>query len=143
MTNFLKAVKSYQLSLMTLLAENRKLKQQNSELLASSSKKRRGGGEEERFGYKSHIVGLAKLFLFTRALWVDTTQFRPRPPEPSPNPQDQFASDKAYAQSITTALYQDIPVQFHPLLDSQTYGSFAKDVRVSFFSFCDTFVKLT
>ncbi|KAJ7077046.1 hypothetical protein C8R44DRAFT_755325 [Mycena epipterygia] len=113
---------------MTLLAENRKLKQQNAELLAFSSKKsRRGGGEEERFGYRSHILGFAKHFLLTRALWVDTTQFGPKPPELSPNPQDWFSSDEAYAQNTTAALYQDIPEQFHTLLDSQTYSSFAKD----------------
>ncbi|KAJ7075494.1 hypothetical protein B0H15DRAFT_956411 [Mycena belliarum] len=121
------ALKASQLSVMKLLAENRALQKENSELRAATSKKHRKGAERDVFGYKPHIVTLAKKFLFTRALVVDVAMFRPKPPLPSGTPEEQFLDDTAYRQSITSALYEDIPEKFHDALNAQTYASFAKD----------------
>ncbi|KAJ6482255.1 hypothetical protein DFH09DRAFT_1107298 [Mycena vulgaris] len=121
------ALKSSQLSLMKVLGENRELQKPNSELMAVSTKKRRKGVEKDLLGYQPHITALAKKFLFTRALFIDSAIFRLNLPQPSERPEDQFVSDEAYRNSVTIALYQDIPEKFHSLLDAETYGSFAKD----------------
>ncbi|KAJ6542463.1 hypothetical protein DFH09DRAFT_1322316 [Mycena vulgaris] len=121
------ALKSSQLSLMKVLGENRELQKTNSELMAVSTKKRRKGVEKDLLGYQPHITALAKKFLFTRALFIDSAIFRLNLPQPSERPEDRFVSDEAYRNSVTIALYQDIPEKFHSLLDAETYGSFAKD----------------
>ncbi|KAJ6583530.1 hypothetical protein DFH09DRAFT_1075933 [Mycena vulgaris] len=121
------ALKSSQLSLMKVLGENRELQKTNSELMAASTKKRRKGVEKDLLGYQPHITILAKKFLFTRALFIDSAMFRLNLPQPSERPEDQFVSDEAYRNSVTIALYQDIPEKLHSLLDAETYGSFAKD----------------
>jgi hypothetical protein len=120
---------------MKLLAENRQLVNKNNHLLAATSKKRRNAVGTDDLGYKSQITTIAKKFLLTRALFVDTAMFQPRPLEFAA-PQDQFTDDKAYRQGVTTHLYQDIPEKFHTLLDFQTYADFAKDVRDSMYPRC-------
>jgi hypothetical protein len=81
-------------------------------------------------GYKAHIVGFAKSFMITKALFVTAAVFRANTePSAMTEPQDQFANDQAYTSSITTKLYEEIPEKFHSLLDAKTYASFAKDVR--------------
>ncbi|KAJ6598041.1 hypothetical protein B0H10DRAFT_1959460 [Mycena sp. CBHHK59/15] len=125
----LDALKASQVSVMRLLNENRKLRQTNSELLAASSKKKQRAGAPgaDTLGYKSQVVGFAKHFLFTRALFVDRRAFQGVRPEPPITPEAQFASDAAYIDSITTALYDDIPDRFHALLDVNAYPNFATD----------------
>ncbi|KAJ7708059.1 hypothetical protein B0H17DRAFT_1191558 [Mycena rosella] len=125
----LEALKSSQLSVTKLLTENRKLQKTNSDLLANSSKKHCKGAEQDVLGYKLHAVTLAKKFLFTRALFIDTTMFRPKPPQPLVlgRREDSFSDDAAYRDTITVALYEEIPEKFHSLLDAQTYANFAKD----------------
>ncbi|KAJ7668052.1 hypothetical protein B0H17DRAFT_1142616 [Mycena rosella] len=111
---------------MKILAENRQLLNKNNDLLVATSKKRCNAIGTDDLGYKSQITTIAKKFLLTRALFVDTAMFQPRPLE-FPALQDQFTNDKAYRQGVTTHLYQDIPEKFHPLLESQMYADFAKD----------------
>ncbi|KAJ6596264.1 hypothetical protein DFH09DRAFT_1305160 [Mycena vulgaris] len=124
----IEALKSSQLSVAKLLAENRKLRKENSDLLSASFKKRRKGTQsEDILGYKGQIVGLAKRFLFTRALFLDRRAFQKDPPEPSSDARDQFTSDAAYTKSLAIALFEEVPVKFNPLLDAQTYNDFAND----------------
>ncbi|KAJ6526154.1 hypothetical protein DFH09DRAFT_1328687 [Mycena vulgaris] len=87
------------------------------------------GTQEDVLGYKPELVRWAKHFLLTQALFLDTVAFGANPGqlEPSDSPQDQFSSDEAYTQGITTAIYQHIPVKFHLLVDAQIYSDFAKD----------------
>ncbi|KAJ7669598.1 hypothetical protein B0H17DRAFT_1183866 [Mycena rosella] len=96
-------------------------------LYATSSKKQRRGADEDKLGYKSEVVRWAKRFLFTRALCINVTAFQAKPADTldPTQPEDQFASEDAYVQSITVALYQEIPEKFHSLVDSAKYGSFA------------------
>ncbi|KAJ7897522.1 hypothetical protein B0H13DRAFT_1884628 [Mycena leptocephala] len=122
----IQALKASQLSVVQLLAENRTLREENSELRANSTKKRRQGGEKDLLGYKSHIVALAKSFLITQALFVSLAAFRANPELPA-DPGEEFQSDEAYTLSITSKLYKEIPEKFHPLLDAKTYSTFAKD----------------
>ncbi|KAJ6529203.1 hypothetical protein B0H19DRAFT_1082969 [Mycena capillaripes] len=77
--------------------------------------------------YQAQVIGLAKKFLFTRALVVPLTAFRKNTAPPSRDLRDQFKDDDAYTWGITRALYRDIPEQFHCLLDATTYSNFAKD----------------
>ncbi|KAJ6572705.1 hypothetical protein DFH09DRAFT_1312485 [Mycena vulgaris] len=122
------ALKASQLTVARLLTENRKLRKENADLLASSSKKRRKGAQnEDVLGYKGNIVGLAKRFLLTKALFLDRKAFQKDPPERPDDPRDQFTSNTAYTKSLAIALFQDIPVKFHPLLDSETYSNFSND----------------
>ncbi|KAJ7704222.1 hypothetical protein B0H14DRAFT_2647642 [Mycena olivaceomarginata] len=121
----LKALRDAQLYGMKLLAENRKLREDNSNLRASAPKKR--CQNEDFFGYKGEVVGLAKRFLLTRAFIVDRASFQKQKPLPPTKPQDQFTSDKAYTTSMAIALYEEIPTKFHPLLDVKTYSNFATD----------------
>ncbi|KAJ7804142.1 hypothetical protein B0H14DRAFT_2612628 [Mycena olivaceomarginata] len=121
----LKALKDAQLYGAKLLAENRKLREDNSNLRASAPKKRRQN--EDVFGYKGAVVGLAKRFLLTRAFIIDHAFFQKRKPLPPTKPQDQFTSDEAYTTSMAIALYEEIPTKFHPLLDVKTYSNFATD----------------
>ncbi|KAJ7909768.1 hypothetical protein B0H13DRAFT_2330025 [Mycena leptocephala] len=123
----IQALKASQLSVVQLLGELRTLQQENSELRANSTKKR-CGGERDVLGYKAHIVGFAKSFMITKALFVTAAVFRANTePSAMTEPQDQFANDQAYTSSITTKLYEEIPEKFHSLLDAKTYASFAKD----------------
>ncbi|KAJ6583923.1 hypothetical protein DFH09DRAFT_1075545 [Mycena vulgaris] len=124
----LQALKASQLSVVKLLAENRKLRKDNSDLAAASSRKRRKGAQnDDILGYKSQILGLAKRFLFTRALFLDRKAFQSEPPERPINPRDQFTSDAAYTDSLTISLFNEVPEKSHPLLDAQTYAGFAND----------------
>jgi hypothetical protein len=111
---------------MKLLAENRKLREDNSNLRASAPKKRRQN--EDFFGYKGEVVGLAKRFLLTWAFIVDRASFQKQKPLQPTKPQDQFTSDEAYTTSMAIALYEEIPTKFHPLLDVKTYSNFATDI---------------
>ncbi|KAJ6551676.1 hypothetical protein B0H19DRAFT_1264323 [Mycena capillaripes] len=56
----IQALKAAQLSAMELLAENRQLRQENSQLRAKMTKKRNKDGEEDLLGYKKRVVGWAK-----------------------------------------------------------------------------------
>ncbi|KAJ7831732.1 hypothetical protein B0H14DRAFT_3463910 [Mycena olivaceomarginata] len=122
----LKALKDAQLYGMKLLAENRKLREDNSNLRASAPKKL--CQNENFFGYKGEVVGLAKRFLLTRAFIVDRASFQKQKPLPPTKPQDQFMSDEAYTTSMAIALYKEIPTKFHSLLDVKTYSNFATDI---------------
>ncbi|KAJ7126508.1 hypothetical protein C8R43DRAFT_1028342 [Mycena crocata] len=123
----IEALKSSQLSVSKLLNENRTLRKLNSDLLASTSKKYRNTGEQNLLGYKPEIVGLAKRFLYTRALFITVSAFREQLSEMPANIGSQFSTDEAYTQSIAKALYEDIPPKFHPLLDYRVHSAFAKD----------------
>ncbi|KAJ7670291.1 hypothetical protein B0H17DRAFT_1209396 [Mycena rosella] len=122
------ALKESQVSVMKLLSENRMLQKKYNNLYATSSKKQRRGADEDKLGYKSEVIRWAKRLLFTRALCINVTAFQAKPADTldPTQPEDQFASDDAYVQSITAALYQEIPEKFHSLVDSATYGSFAR-----------------
>ncbi|KAJ7777659.1 hypothetical protein DFH07DRAFT_951307 [Mycena maculata] len=124
--HLMESLKSAQLYIAKLLSENRSLKQENSNLKATTSKKRRNAAEDT-FGYTSEIIRWAKAFLFTRALYIDTTAFQKLQPEYSRDVRDHFSSDEEYTHIITRALYNDIPAKFHPLLNAQEYSNFAKD----------------
>ncbi|KAJ7623611.1 hypothetical protein FB45DRAFT_111192 [Roridomyces roridus] len=113
--------------------ENERLNAEIAELhdeRALAPKKKRGKTKEEReereepnrMGYKAHVLGWAKRFLSTRALFVDKSMFCARPNPPS----DPFESGEAYAQSVTIALYEEIPKSFHELLDTSKYQGLAK-----------------
>ncbi|KAJ7757233.1 hypothetical protein DFH07DRAFT_958830 [Mycena maculata] len=124
--HLMESLKSAQLYIAKLLSENRSLKQENSNLKATTSKKRRNAAEDT-FGYTSEIIRWAKAFLFTCALYIDTTAFQKLQPEYSRDVRDHFSSDEEYTHIITRALYNDIPAKFHPLLNAQEYSNFAKD----------------
>ncbi|KAJ7690546.1 hypothetical protein B0H17DRAFT_1201667 [Mycena rosella] len=120
----LEVLKASQLYVIKLLSKNRELRKENNELKATRSKKSRKDNEQDLPGYRPHIVTLAKKFLFLRALVSDTTLFQANPPSPD----NQFADEAAYRQSITNALYQHIPEKFHPSLDGQIlYTNTEKD----------------
>lgn len=100
--------------------------------MAARSKKQRANAQEGTLGYQKEIIRWAKAFLFTRALFLDTTAFQKLLPQSSADVRDHFSNDTEYTHIITRALYNDIPEKFHGLLDAQEYSNFAKDVRVSF-----------
>ncbi|KAJ7498363.1 hypothetical protein B0H11DRAFT_2225999 [Mycena galericulata] len=112
--------------LAILLSENRTLREENSNLVAASSKKRRGQTDDKP-GYKSQVVGWSKRFLFTRALFIDTSVFSVKPSETVSDPADIFETDDLYTEFLAAVLYQEIPPKFHELLDSKQYGNLAKD----------------
>ncbi|KAJ7447332.1 hypothetical protein B0H11DRAFT_2335661 [Mycena galericulata] len=121
----LEALKITQLENTKLRAEVCMLRQENSDLLAASSKKRRGQ-TDDKLGYKSEVVAWSKRFLFTRALCIDIAIFSAKPSEFAADPVT-LARDDQYTESLTAALYQDIPEKFHELLDANQYGNLAKD----------------
>ncbi|KAJ7691550.1 hypothetical protein B0H17DRAFT_1200967 [Mycena rosella] len=84
--------------------------------------------KESQLGYKSEVIRWAKRLLFMRVLSINVMAFQAKPADTldPTQPEDQFASDDKYVQSITTALYQEIPEKFHSLVDSAMYGSFAR-----------------
>ncbi|KAJ7456420.1 hypothetical protein B0H11DRAFT_2321762 [Mycena galericulata] len=109
-----------------LRAEVRTLRKENSDLLAVSSKKRRGR-TDDKLGYKSEVVAWSKRFLFTRALCIDISIFSAKPSEFAADPAATLGTDDLYIESLTAALYQDIPEKFHELLDANQYSNLAKD----------------
>lgn len=117
-----------------LRTEIQTLRKENSQLLADSSKKKRGGQSDNKLGYKSHVVSWAKSFLFTRALVIDISMFVAKPFDMVMDPAAIFATDDLYTQSLTIALYEDIPDKFHSLLNSDEYSGLAKDVREQFYA---------
>ncbi|KAJ6553877.1 hypothetical protein B0H10DRAFT_2374846 [Mycena sp. CBHHK59/15] len=129
----LKALEHCQLALGRVLAENRSLRQTNSDLLAAASSKRhRLVQGDNKLGYKSQIGTLAKRFFFTQEAWVQTTDFRKDRPEPPLNPEHRFTNDNVYSQSVTTALFDNIPPKYYPLLDYNSYKHFAADFITEF-----------
>ncbi|KAJ7466664.1 hypothetical protein B0H11DRAFT_2307357 [Mycena galericulata] len=122
----LEALKITQQENTNLRAEVRTLRKENSDLLAVSSKKRRGR-TDDKLGYKSEVVAWSKRFLFTRALCIDISIFSAKPSEFAVDPAATFATDDLYIESLTLALYQDIPEKFHELLDAKQYSNLAKD----------------
>ncbi|KAJ6616183.1 hypothetical protein B0H10DRAFT_2219766 [Mycena sp. CBHHK59/15] len=121
------ALKAIQQDNTTLRAELQTLRTDNSKLLADSSKKKRGGTSDNRLGYKDHVVSWSKCFLFTRSLFVDISIFSAKPFDMALDPAAIFATDDLYIQSLTIALYEDIPPKFHSLLNSAEYSGLAKD----------------
>ncbi|KAJ7691830.1 hypothetical protein B0H17DRAFT_1133607 [Mycena rosella] len=101
--------------------ETHQREQDTSEKIQQSirnfSKKQRRGADEDKLGYKSEVIRWAKRFLFTQALCINVTAFQAKPADTldPTQPEDQFASDDVYVQSITAALYQEIPEKFHSL----------------------------
>ncbi|KAJ6613818.1 hypothetical protein B0H10DRAFT_2436299 [Mycena sp. CBHHK59/15] len=129
----LKALEHCQLALGRVLAENWSLRQTNSDLLAAASSKRhRLVQGDNKLGYKSQIGTLAKRFFFTQEAWVQTTDFRKDGPEPPLNPEYRFTNDNVYSQSVTTALFNNIPPKYYPLLDYNSYKHFAADFITEF-----------
>ncbi|KAJ7618618.1 hypothetical protein FB45DRAFT_1007374 [Roridomyces roridus] len=124
----LQALKDSQVENGRLRAENARLRDENSNLTATStSTKKRRGQTDDKLGYKTHVIGWAKKILFTRALLIDTSRFCERP-NPSADPMAVFeGGDDNHAQSVTTALYEEIPPRFHELLDASKYTNLAKD----------------
>ncbi|KAJ7508115.1 hypothetical protein B0H11DRAFT_2308318 [Mycena galericulata] len=122
----LEALKITQQENTNLRAEVRTLRKENSDLLAVSSKKRRGR-TDDKLGYKSEVVAWSKRFLFTRALCIDISIFSAKPSEFAADPAATLRTDDLYIESLTAALYQDIPEKFHELLDANQYGNLAKD----------------
>ncbi|KAJ7509794.1 hypothetical protein B0H11DRAFT_2216670 [Mycena galericulata] len=125
-SELLEALKITQQENTNLRAEVRTLHKENSDLLAVSSKKRRGQ-TDDKLGYKSEVVAWSKRFLFTRALCIDISIFSAKPSEFAADPATTFATDDLYIESLTLALYQDIPEKFHELLDANQYSNLAKD----------------
>ncbi|KAJ7446286.1 hypothetical protein B0H11DRAFT_2337982 [Mycena galericulata] len=119
----LEALKITQQENTNLRAEVRK---ENSDLLVVSSKKR-WGRTDDKLGYKSEVVAWSKRFLFTRALCIDISIFSAKPSEFAVDPAATLATGDLYIESLTLALYQDIPEKFHELLDANQYGNLAKD----------------
>ncbi|KAJ7687101.1 hypothetical protein B0H17DRAFT_1203772 [Mycena rosella] len=138
------ALKESQVSVMKLLSENRTLQKKYNNLYATSSKKQRRGANEDKLGYKSEVIRWAKRLLFTRALCINVTAFQAKPADTldPTQPEDQFASDDTYVQSITAALYQEIPEKFHSLVDSATYGSFARTFIHEFGEGCSSLLNV-
>ncbi|KAJ7751477.1 hypothetical protein DFH07DRAFT_774722 [Mycena maculata] len=122
----LEALKAIQKGNTHLRAENHTLREEISTLSASSSKKRRGQ-TNDRLGYKSQVVSWSKRFLFTRALFIDTSMFSTKPSETVSDPATIFSTDDLYTEFLTVALYQEIPDKFHELLDFNKYSNLAKD----------------
>ncbi|KAJ7764639.1 hypothetical protein DFH07DRAFT_770485 [Mycena maculata] len=122
----LEALKASQKENTHLRAENHTLREEISTLSASSSKKRRGQ-TDDRLGYKSQVVSWSKRFLFTRALFIDTSMFSTKPSETVSDPATIFSTDDLYTEFLTVALYQGIPDKFHELLDFNKYSNLAKD----------------
>ncbi|KAJ7613490.1 hypothetical protein FB45DRAFT_1065059 [Roridomyces roridus] len=124
----LQALKDSQVENGRLRAENARLRDENSNLTATStSTKKRRGQTDDKLGYKTHVIGWAKKILFTRALLIDTSRFCERP-NPSADPMAVFeGGDDNHAQSVTTALYEEIPPRFHEILDASKYTNLAKD----------------
>ncbi|KAJ6622642.1 hypothetical protein B0H10DRAFT_1944542 [Mycena sp. CBHHK59/15] len=87
---------------------------------------------DNKLGYKSQIGTLAKRFFFTQEAWVQTTDFRKDRPEPPLNPEHRFTNDNVYSQSVTTALFDNIPPKYYPLLDYNSYKHFAADFITEF-----------
>ncbi|KAJ7870468.1 hypothetical protein B0H14DRAFT_3860941 [Mycena olivaceomarginata] len=122
-TDIIKGYQSCQLDLGRILAENRSLRQRVSELEATAaSKRRRGTGMgDNRLGYQKNVGSWARYFLLTKEAWVKTEDFRKSPPELSLDPTARFGSNTAYSNGITAALFDMIPVKYHPLLDYAEY----------------------
>ncbi|KAJ7658448.1 hypothetical protein B0H17DRAFT_1262230 [Mycena rosella] len=124
----IKALEHCQLALGRILAENRGLRQSNSELQATStSKRRRREKGDNQLGYEQHIGPLARRFLFTNETWVRTSDFRKDRPELFSNAEDRFANNNMYSRAVTAALFDSIPEKYHSLLDYTEYRHFAKD----------------
>ncbi|KAJ7699602.1 hypothetical protein B0H17DRAFT_1196221 [Mycena rosella] len=124
----IKALEHCQLALGRVLAENRGLRQSNSELQATStSKRRRREKGDNQLGYEQHIGPLARRFLFTNETWVRTSDFRKDRPELFSNAEDRFANNNMYSRAVTAALFDSIPEKYHSLLDYTEYRHFAKD----------------
>lgn len=129
------ALEHCQLALGRVLAENRGLRQSNSELQATStSKRRRREKGDNQLGYEQHIGPLARRFLFTNEAWVRTSDFRKDRPELFSNAEDRFANNNMYSRAVTAALFDSIPEKYHSLLDYTEYRHFAKDVSIHLFS---------
>ncbi|KAJ7851055.1 hypothetical protein B0H14DRAFT_833510 [Mycena olivaceomarginata] len=128
-TDIIKGYQSCQLDLGRVLAENRSLRQRVSELEATAaSKRRRGTGMgDNRLGYQKNVGSWARYFLLTKEAWVKTEDFRKSPPELSLDPAARFGSNTAYSNGITAALFDMIPVKYHPLLDYAEYRHLGKD----------------
>ncbi|KAJ7832949.1 hypothetical protein B0H14DRAFT_3142747 [Mycena olivaceomarginata] len=128
-TDIIKGYQSCQLDLGRILAENRSLRQRVSELEATAaSKRRRGTGMgDNRLGYQKNVGSWARYFLLTKEAWVKTEDFRKSPPELSLDPAARFGSNTAYSNGITAALFDMIPVKYHPLLDYAEYRHLGKD----------------
>ncbi|KAJ7859827.1 hypothetical protein B0H14DRAFT_3628440 [Mycena olivaceomarginata] len=59
--------------------------------------------------------------------WVKPEDFRKSPPELSLDPGARFGNNTAYSLGITAALFDMIPVKYHPLLDYAEYRHLGKD----------------
>ncbi|KAJ7116960.1 hypothetical protein C8R44DRAFT_879493 [Mycena epipterygia] len=121
----LEALKVTQQENTNLRAEIRTLRDENSQLLAAASKKRRGQLDDKQREYQGQMTSWSKRFLLTRALFININMFCPKPPEL--DPANLFATDDLYRQSVTIALYEEVPPKFHPLLNAEEYSNFAKD----------------
>ncbi|KAJ7115238.1 hypothetical protein C8R44DRAFT_739833 [Mycena epipterygia] len=125
LTDSVQALKVTQQENTNLRAEIRTLRDENSQLLAAASKKRRGQLDDKQREYQGQMTSWSKRFLLTRALFIDINMFCPKPPKL--DPADLFATDDLYRQSVTIALYEEVPPKFHPLLNVEEYSNFAKD----------------
>jgi hypothetical protein len=70
----------------------------------------------------------ARYFFLTKEAWVKPEDFRKSPPELSLDPAARFGNNTAYSLGITAALFDMIPVKYHPLLDYAKYRHLGKDM---------------
>ncbi|KAJ7899604.1 hypothetical protein B0H14DRAFT_3852846 [Mycena olivaceomarginata] len=122
-TDIIKGYQSCQLDLGRILAENRSLRQRVSDLEATAASKRRRvtGMGDNRLGYQKNVGSWARYFFLTKEAWVKPEDFRKSPPELSLDPAARFGNNTAYSLGITAALFDMIPVKYHPLLDYAEY----------------------
>ncbi|KAJ7681177.1 hypothetical protein B0H17DRAFT_1138613 [Mycena rosella] len=122
------ALEYCQLALGRVLAENRNLRQKNSELQSTvTSKRRRREKGDNRLGYEAHVGSWARRFFLTKEIWVRTEDFRKDQPDLPANPEHRFANNNMYSRGITYALFEAIPPKYHLLLDFSEYTHLAKD----------------
>ncbi|KAJ7509462.1 hypothetical protein B0H11DRAFT_2216377 [Mycena galericulata] len=123
-----KALEQCQLALGRVLAENRQLRQKNSEFeAASSAKRRRREKGDNQLNYETHVGNWSRAFLLTKEAWVRTGDFQKDCPELPANPQARFETNDLYSRGVTAALFDVIPEKYHPLLNYKDYKHLAKD----------------
>jgi hypothetical protein len=124
----LKALKLCQLALGRALAENRKLRQNNSNLLAVQGSKRRGRGSKDTSAFQSVVGPLAKRFFLTQETWVRVHEFKKAPPEPPLTIEQRFANTNNYSFGVTAALHAIVPEKLRPYLDADESTDFPRAV---------------
>ncbi|KAJ7205894.1 hypothetical protein C8J57DRAFT_1615311 [Mycena rebaudengoi] len=119
-------LKLCQLALGHALAENRKLRQNNSNLLAVQGSKRRGRGSKDTSAFQLVVGPLAKRFFLTQETWVRVHEFKKAPPEPPLTIEQRFANTNNYSFGVTAALHAIVPEKLRPYLDADESTDFPR-----------------